>query len=307
MPQCRIQIDTSSQALCNNRPAFDRSDSAIACASSTRQPPSHRVRDSLSPLDDRLTGPAHVTRDSTSTSASTTGSPASAISSDSFLSHRRSSSTLSVGSGRNLKRLSISLPVKQVAGLEIGGGGGGGEAASEGRRGSLSLSNSTGGGAQAQHRKALSMLSGTVPGPSSQAVALPLSRELGAGISDEAYPYELGPKEVLPGVWIGSERSVSMWDVWCTPRAGRERHGLVINVAQELRDPFLPDGQMGAYPTQYDATHDRPSIKYVRAPWSHGQADLADDSVGQSASWNFRRAIDWLERGRLSGLPVLIQ
>ncbi|OXB37584.1 hypothetical protein J007_02636 [Cryptococcus neoformans] len=151
-------------------------------------------------------------------------------------------------------------------------------------------------------------------------------------------PYQDGPIEVLPGVWLGAEESVSRWDIWARNTTGNTVR--VVNVAQEVEDPFdagprrvsgwsrpsgLPEEiskrkmKLKTYPAAVgDGT--RPHVEYCHAKWSHGELGLADLPEGASLRdvlyprapensdglWRFWEAIRWMEEGRQGGIPILI-
>jgi tyrosine-protein phosphatase len=132
-------------------------------------------------------------------------------------------------------------------------------------------------------------------------------------------PYENGPIEILPNLFLGAEESMWRWDVWA-----RSRRVRVLNVAQEIDDPFDQSsrgkGKEKVRVAQYPAEQGRPEVQYAHLRWSHGEAGLAEvdehtrleDVVNPSAvegreTWRFWEAIRWCESGRLAGEPVLIQ
>ncbi|KAL7423284.1 tyrosine/serine/threonine protein phosphatase [Cryptotrichosporon argae] len=130
-------------------------------------------------------------------------------------------------------------------------------------------------------------------------------------------PYANGPVELVPGVWLGAEDSVWRWDVWAphAPVVG------VLNVAQEISDPFASGGSPGldgkVALAMYGTTVDRPTVHYAHLRWSHGEGGLSevdsgarlnDLAVAPEARVRFRfwDAIRWLEVKRKAGMPVLI-
>jgi hypothetical protein len=96
-----------------------------------------------------------------------------------------------------------------------------------------------------------------------------------------------------------------IFDAWTDSRAVV----MIVNVAQELSDPFHPHEGTGlpVYPAAYGAIADRPAVEYVHAPWSHGESGLARDDERRGGQLGFQQLIDWLESGRKRGLPILIQ
>lgn len=123
-------------------------------------------------------------------------------------------------------------------------------------------------------------------------------------------PYGDGPVEVVSGVWIGNEESVTRYDDW----VGQAGRGMIVNVAKELHDPFrarLPEGCREAGPVirKYEATADRPGLTYLKLDWTHGETDLASESKdeGMIKKWGFERTITAMEEARRAGTPILIQ
>ncbi|WVQ76681.1 hypothetical protein IAR50_006355 [Cryptococcus sp. DSM 104548] len=149
----------------------------------------------------------------------------------------------------------------------------------------------------------------------------------------QAEPYEDGPIEVVPGVWLGAEESVWRFGVWAVG-ADTVR---IVNVAQEIDDPFDPSARnvpgwsgaspldkgsmkLKAYPAVSEGGQKRPEVEYCHVRWSHGELGLADlpekATLGDvrrperpetgEGMWKFWEAIRWMEEGRKSGTPVLI-
>ncbi|GFZ48999.1 hypothetical protein JCM24511_06748 [Saitozyma sp. JCM 24511] len=135
-----------------------------------------------------------------------------------------------------------------------------------------------------------------------------------------AEPYEDGPIELLPGIFLGAEQSVFHYDSWTRGRRVR-----VLNVAQEIDDPFAPHpepsqgkGKAKVRLANYPAEGDRPEMAYTHLRWSHGEQGLAEvdrearlDEILLPANvdrdqWRFWEAIRWIERGRRAQEPVLI-
>ena len=128
-------------------------------------------------------------------------------------------------------------------------------------------------------------------------------------------PYEDGPIEIIPNVFLGAEDSAKDL-TWarghCTLR--------IINVAQEIESPYgggcsRDKKTLGTYTTN------GPMVQYCHLRWSHGESGLATIPEGatldelldgstadtDASSWGFWNAIKWLEEARLKGIPVLIQ
>lgn len=162
----------------------------------------------------------------------------------------------------------------------------------------------------------------------------------------QTVPYQHGPVQILPGIWLGAEESVSRWDVWATNTT--ENRVRVVNVAQEVKDPFdpglssrvsawwsapsaLPEEiprrklMLKAYPASASAVGDGatpiPYVEYCHARWSHGELGLADLPKGacladvlyptapenNETPWRFWETIRWMEQGRQRRIPILIQ
>ncbi|WWC67523.1 uncharacterized protein I206_101431 [Kwoniella pini CBS 10737] len=145
-------------------------------------------------------------------------------------------------------------------------------------------------------------------------------------------PYEDGPIEFLPGVYLGSEDSVHQFDKY----AGHSKRVRIVNVAQEIDDPFDPStsshmrgwttakGKEKMKLTTYPDPNGRPEIEYCHIRWSHGELGLADlppqailsdlldfptqKSLGgeEDGMWGFWDSIKWMEGGRKEGIPILI-
>ncbi|WVN88876.1 uncharacterized protein L203_104091 [Cryptococcus depauperatus CBS 7841] len=131
-------------------------------------------------------------------------------------------------------------------------------------------------------------------------------------------PYEDGPVEVLPGVWLGAEESLWQWDVWARDKS-RVR---IVNVAQEVDDPFERTSEFWSRTESvklrtYPSSEARPEVEYCHVRWSHGELGLAElprDATlrlgkgrpGEKV-WRFWDAIVWMEQGRERQEPVLIQ
>lgn len=150
------------------------------------------------------------------------------------------------------------------------------------------------------------------PAASSSQPTSRLDADMVYGESRHATPYHDGPREVIPGLWIGSEESISPWRRWI-PEQGS---GLLINVAEELEDG-IKDGTMLAADHDgvktYAEDFSRPQISYLRLDWSHGEKGLvsapASDAPdrGEQSKMGFSGAIAIMERARLAGQPILVQ
>ena len=128
---------------------------------------------------------------------------------------------------------------------------------------------------------------------------------------------------MLPGVFLGAEQSIWQWD-W----AGGKSRVRVLNVAQEIEDPFEKPqrnvqgvGEGKVKLSSYPPNLERPGVEYCHLRWSHGESGLAELPIGarlsellvpeqllpEGAQWGFWDAVLWLEMGRRAGEPVLIQ
>lgn len=126
-------------------------------------------------------------------------------------------------------------------------------------------------------------------------------------------PYIDGPVQVLPGVWLGSEDNARDW-------SGLVERGIrsILNVAREVSSPFdtaassqplrsfasTPDLKEkfketeGAFYPAHGPTG-RPSMHYLKLPWSHGQSDLVQEG--------FKSAMAFIDDALERGDGVLIQ
>ncbi|RXK42101.1 hypothetical protein M231_00458 [Tremella mesenterica] len=163
-----------------------------------------------------------------------------------------------------------------------------------------------------------------------------------SSLTRRATPYEHGPVEIVPGVFLGAEDNVHDFI------AGPSRRMRIINVAQEVEDPFMGIAQQIS-----TSSHGKESIglsgqsgvkgkekvrlvryqvgdkvvEYAHLRWSHGEAGLADLPKDAELSqvidpfsphsemdeqeetfegWGFWKAVRWLETARRDGIPVLI-
>ncbi|KAF8584995.1 hypothetical protein K439DRAFT_1099901 [Ramaria rubella] len=102
-------------------------------------------------------------------------------------------------------------------------------------------------------------------------------------------PYLDGPIQIIPGIWIGSEDNARDWK--CLIERGIKS---ILNVAKEVVSPYASAAEAPLRPTistpnlsqkfaesKSDPTYvpphgpsGRPALRYLRLPWSHGQADL---------------------------------
>ena len=138
--------------------------------------------------------------------------------------------------------------------------------------------------------------------------------------SDES-AYADGPVELIPGIWIGQEDSVHRFDIY-----GRQAKTVrILNVAQEIDDPFQDDDASGSSTkirlASYPAVDDHPQVEYAHLRWSHGEGGLAEiphnatlqdlmdvGGVRDGAKeWRFWEAVRYMEEGRRRGIPILIQ
>lgn len=142
-------------------------------------------------------------------------------------------------------------------------------------------------------------------------------------------PYADGPIEIVPGVYLGAEDTMYHWSSWA-----RSKRVRILNVAQEIDDPFAADGVVpvsrkgkgkvnrAVYPA--DASEGRPEVEYTHLAWSHGESGLAEldsemkledviqgrfteEEVEEREKWRFWEAIRYMEQGRQRGEAVLIQ
>jgi hypothetical protein len=115
-------------------------------------------------------------------------------------------------------------------------------------------------------------------------------------------PYGKGPIQVIPFVYLGAEDSV-----WDRRWRGDGKRCRVLNVAQELENPWARnDADMErARFGKYDL--DDGAVEYGHLRWSHGESGLADCRGAGGGRWGFWRAINWMEEARRGGIPVLIQ
>ena len=117
----------------------------------------------------------------------------------------------------------------------------------------------------------------------------------------------------------------------------------VMNVAQEIDDPFAPPSETNMVVLEdvskgdfkgkgkervnlacYTGLQGRPAIEYCHLLWSHGEAGLADLPANarlqelleheplnhhdaDADTWGFWHAIRWLEEARTRDVPVLVQ
>ena len=139
-------------------------------------------------------------------------------------------------------------------------------------------------------------------------------------------PYANGPIEMFPGVYLGAEDSVFHWRTY----AGSSSRVRILNVAQEIDDPFMSATSSGTGKgkerekinlADYEADAWRPKVEYAHLLWGHGESGLADIPVGATldqvihpkplsggeTKWGFWEAIQWMEEGRREQVPILIQ
>ena len=132
-------------------------------------------------------------------------------------------------------------------------------------------------------------------------------------------PYQDGPVEIVPNVFLGAEDSATELS-W----ARRFKSIRIINVAQELEDPFASPNTRGKRKVafgQYESVNGYTDIEYCHLRWSHGESGLADLPPGaklselmvdpkadlDADSWGIWNAVKWLEEARREGRPVLVQ
>ncbi|THH34118.1 hypothetical protein EUX98_g37 [Antrodiella citrinella] len=122
-------------------------------------------------------------------------------------------------------------------------------------------------------------------------------------------PYIDGPLQILPGIWLGSEDNTRQYSVL------RER-GIrsILNVAQEVSTvfdslpplrPFMSTPDLSTVVSDADSTFysahipsGRPSMHYLKLPWSHGQSNLVSDG--------FPAAMTFVDQALERGDGVLI-
>jgi hypothetical protein len=129
-----------------------------------------------------------------------------------------------------------------------------------------------------------------------------------------AEPYEDGPIEIIPNVFLGAEDSARDLS-W----ARRYRTLRIVNVAQEIDNPHGERSSEKKSLSTYCAND--LTVEYCHLRWSHGESGLAaipqgatldellDGSTADvnASSWGFWNAVKWLEEARFNGIPVLIQ
>ncbi|OCH96477.1 hypothetical protein OBBRIDRAFT_718531 [Obba rivulosa] len=190
---------------------------------------------------------------------------------------------------RNMKRLSITLPSAQSSTTSLG-----------------PLTNESTQPAPEPRRK-LSIMS--LPNASSSALFRRRGEDADGDNADEV-PYLDGPVQILPGIWLGNEDNVRDWK-------GLVERGIksVLNVAKEVSTSFdaaprplrsfksVPD--LNAQASSSDPTHfpahipsGRPSMHYLKLPWSHGQSDLVQEG--------FPAAMAFVDQALKRGDGVLI-
>lgn len=129
---------------------------------------------------------------------------------------------------------------------------------------------------------------------------------------------------MFPGVYLGAEDSVFHWKSY----AGSSSRVRILNVAQEIDDPFVSGSGTGKGKEKakinladHDATPSRPKVEYAHLLWGHGESGLADlpsgatlDQIihtkpltGDETKWGFWEAIQWMEEARREQVPILIQ
>ncbi|KAJ4486356.1 hypothetical protein J3R30DRAFT_3401935 [Lentinula aciculospora] len=178
---------------------------------------------------------------------------------------------------RNMKKLSLTLPSAQSSSLSLG--------------------------PQSEPQSANNTAQPELPGPRPRRpsiISLPPTTSNPTAVSflqrnreqegDPAVPYADGPIQIIPGIWLGSEDNARDW-------TGLIERGIksIINVAKEVASPFaLTNASQSlrstvstpnlnkslvttaTYHPPQPATG-RPSLHYLKLPWSHGQRDLVAD------------------------------
>ncbi|KAF8335449.1 protein-tyrosine phosphatase-like protein, partial [Cantharellus anzutake] len=113
----------------------------------------------------------------------------------------------------------------------------------------------------------------------------------------EGNPYEDGPIEILPGIWLGAEENAVAWDV-----LSGNKIGAILNVAKEVmlpldtETPSRTDGNVKYF--NADPSCGRPEIAYLHLMWSHGQSDLVKDG--------FPEGLGFVDQSLSRGTGVLI-
>lgn len=151
--------------------------------------------------------------------------------------------------------------------------------------------------------------------------------------SFENEPYADGPRELIPGVWLGAEDSPFHFDVW----APNSVTVATVNVAQEIENPFDENADMEAIATGWTSFkgksdlalsthvadgHGQPNIEYAHLRWSHGESGLSELPSGATLSqilnpdtyldgnvsekWRFWEAVRWIEAHRRANIPIII-
>lgn len=118
-------------------------------------------------------------------------------------------------------------------------------------------------------------------------------------IEDEGVgnPYEEGPIEVLPGVWLGAEENAVAWDA-----LSQNNISAILNVAKEVTLPLdtevasSVEGDVKHF--KADPTSGRQEIAYLHLMWSHGQSDLV--------AGGFPDGLDFIDQSLARGTGVLI-
>ncbi|GBE78263.1 predicted protein [Sparassis crispa] len=113
----------------------------------------------------------------------------------------------------------------------------------------------------------------------------------------DSVPYSDGPIQVLPGIWLGSEDTARNWKV-LVERGIRS----ILNVAKEVYTdfdtdtdplrPFMSTPDLNSTLSGPDSTYypahvpsGRPSMHYLKLPWSHGQSDLVHEGFPAAMSF----------------------
>lgn len=193
-----------------------------------------------------------------------------------------------------MKKLSLTLPSAQSSATSLG----------------LSAESAFSGASQpplsAVDKRRLSIIS--LPNPS---IVPLLTRKGEDGGDSPAVPYADGPIQILPGIWLGSEDNARDWKgliergIRSILNVAKEVTGVLDTIPSSLRTsmsvPDLHDPSTGSDPTFFPAhvASARPSLYYLKLPWSHGQTDLVREG--------FPAAMAFVDKAIERGTGVLIQ
>jgi tyrosine-protein phosphatase MSG5 len=197
---------------------------------------------------------------------------------------------------RNMKKLSLTLPSAQSSTSSL----------ASAFPPDPQNSTNTGRDFQPSDKRRLSIMS--LPAVSTTATLLHRKEEEGS----PTVPYQDGPIQVVPGVWLGSEDNARDWK-------GLLERGIksILNVAKEVVSPFdsastqpkrpfvstsdLSEVSRVSKSTFYPAhlASGRPGLHYLKLQWSHGQSDLVREG--------FPAAMAFVDESLHRGEGVLIQ